>query len=338
MATGRDIIAQAQSGTGKTGTFSVGLLAQLDTSRAVTQALVLSPTRELAAQTRDTVLGVGGPLGATVHVCVGGTSVAEDVAALRKGVHVVVGTPGRVLHMLGVGALSPTHLRTVVLDEADQLLDVGFKDQIYEVFQAAVTGTTQVALFSATMPQDALALAGTFMRDPAVALIQAAELTLENLKQFFVLAQREEDKFGVLANMFRVVSAAQTVIFTSSRRRADWLAARLTDAEFTCSVLHGAMEQEERARVMREFRTGASRVLVATDLVARGIDVQQVSLVINFELPHNRENYIHRIGRSARFGRQGVAINIITPDEVPMLKDIEAHYHTQVPELSATDV
>ncbi|CAH8350870.1 unnamed protein product [Eruca vesicaria subsp. sativa] len=253
---GLDVIQQAQSGTGKTATFCSGVLQQLDFSLVQCQALVLAPTRELAQQIEKVMRALGDYLGVKVHACVGGTSVREDQRILQAGVHVVVGTPGRVFDMLRRQSLRSDSIKMFVLDEADEMLSRGFKDQIYDIFQ---------------------------LLPPKI--------------------------------------------------QVDWLTDKMRSRDHTVSATHGDMDQNTRDIIMREFRSGSSRVLITTDLLARGIDVQQVSLVINFDLPTQPENYLHRIGRSGRFGRKGVAINFVTRDDERMLFDIQKFYNVVVEEL-----
>nr|CAD7457383.1 unnamed protein product [Timema tahoe] len=274
-----DVIAQAQSGTGKTATFSISILQLIDTNLRECQALILAPTRELAQQIQKVVIALGDFMNAQCHACIGGTNVREDMRKLEMGIHVVVGTPGRVYDMISRRALRTDHIKLFVLDEADEMLSRGFKDQIHDVFKT-LSLEVQVILLSATMPSDVLEVTSLFMRNPIRILVKKEELTLE-----------------------------------------------------ACVIQHGDMEQRERDVIMRQFRTGSSRVLITTDLLARGIDVQQVSLVINYDLPSNRENYIHRIGRGGRFGRKGVAINFVTEDDKRTLKDIEQFYNTNIDEM-----
>lgn len=330
---GRDTIAQAQSGTGKTGTFTVGILERIDVDLLECQALVIAPARELAQQIQSVMVAIGDYMNVRIHACVGGTAVREDIRALREGVHVVVGTPGRVHDMINRDYLRLRSLKIFVLDEADQMLDRGFKDQIYDIFSCGLPKETQVALFSATMPSDALQLTTRFMRDPAIILVKRDELTLDGIKQFYVAVDREEYKFDTLCDLYETLTITQAIIYCNARRKVDWLTEQMKERDFTVSSTHGEMDQAERELVMKEFRSGAARVLITTDLLARGIDVQQVSLVINYDLPTNRENYIHRIGRSGRFGRKGVAINLITADDVKYMKDIEEFYNTQIEEM-----
>jgi len=216
-----------------------------------------------------------------------------------------------------------------VLDEADEMLSRGFKDQIYDVFRK-LPSNIQVILLSATMPEDVLEVTKRFMRDPINILVKKEELTLEGIKQFYINVEKEEWKLETLTDLYETMTITQAVIFLNTRRKVDWLKEKLGEKDFTVSSMHGDMDQQERDVIMKEFRTGSSRVLITTDLLARGIDVQQVSLVINYDLPNNRENYIHRIGRGGRFGRKGVAINFVTQDDIRILKDIEQFYNTTI--------
>ena len=332
MTMQRDIIAQAQSGTGKTATFAVGILQMLDPDVTDCQALILAPTRELAQQIVKVIVSISDFMSVKVHACVGGTAVRDDIKTLQSGVQVVVGTPGRVYDMINRRALRLDSMKVFALDEADEMLSRGFKDQIYDVFKF-LPESVQVCLFSATMPLDILEITTRFMRDPIRILVKKDELTLEGIKQFYIAVEREEWKLDTLCDLYETLTITQAIIYCNTRRKVDWLTDRMTQKDFTVSSMHGDMDQRERDIIMREFRSGSSRVLITTDLLARGIDVQQVSLVINFDLPTNRENYIHRIGRSGRFGRKGVAINFLTQPDVRFLRDIEQFYNTQIEEM-----
>merc|ERR1712142_1067693 len=291
---GLDVIAQAQSGTGKTATFSISILQMVDTTLRECQALILAPTRELAQQIQKVVMALGDYMGVSCHTCIGGTNVREDQRILsggEGGVHVVVGTPGRVYDMINRRALDPRSIKIFILDEADEMLSRGFKK------------------------------------------FKKEQLTLEGIKQFYIGVEKEEWKLDTLCDLYETLTITQAVIFCNTRRKVDWLTEKMHSRDFTVSAMHGDMDQKERDIIMREFRSGSSRVLITTDLLARGIDVQQVSLVINYDLPTNRENYIHRIGRGGRFGRKGVAINFVTEDDRRNLKDIEQFYNTQIDEM-----
>jgi ATP-dependent RNA helicase len=290
---GRDVIAQAQSGTGKTATFSISALQSIDTSIRETQALILSPTRELATQIQSVVLALGDYMNVQCHACIGGTSMGEDIKKLDYGQHIVSGTPGRVFDMIKRRHLRTRHLKMLILDEADEMLSKGFKEQIYDVYRY-LPPSTQVVLLSATLPQDVLEITSKFMTDPIRVLVKRDELTLEGIKQFFVAVEKEEWKFDTLCDLYDTLTITQAVIFCNTRQKVNWLTEKMREANFTVSSMHGEMPQKERDAIMQEFRQGASRVLITTDVWARGIDVQQVSLVINYDLPSNRENYIHR--------------------------------------------
>jgi len=334
LVKGVDIIAQAQSGTGKTATFTVGILQRLDFSVPDCQALVLAPTRELAQQIQKVVIALGDYLNAKCHACIGGTRVSDDITKLRNGVHIVVGTPGRVLDMLCRNVLRADRIKMFILDEADEMLSRGFKDQIHDIFQA-LPNRTQVGLFSATMPPEALEITQRFMNNPVRILVKRDELTLEGIKQFYIAVDREEWKLDTLCDLYDTLNITQAVIFCNTRRKVDYLTDKMRSRDHTVSSTHGDIGQQERDVILNEFRTGSSRVLITTDLLARGIDVQQVSLVINYDLPRNLENYIHRIGRSGRFGRKGVAINFVTHEDIRALRELEQFYNTQIEEMPA---
>lgn len=329
---GLDVIAQAQSGTGKTATFSISILERIDEKSHHTQALILAPTRELAQQIQKVVLALGDYMNISCHACIGGTNLKEDMRRLEKGVQIIVGTPGRVYDMINRRVLIPNKILMFVLDEADEMLSRGFKDQIYDVFRY-LPNDVQVMLLSATMPSDVMDVTTKFMRDPVTILVQKEELTLEGIKQFYVNVEKEEWKLETLCDLYETLTITQAVIFCNTRRKVDWLTDQMQNRDFTVSAMHGDMDQKERDVIMREFRSGSSRVLITTDLLARGIDVQQVSLVINYDLPTNRESYIHRIGRGGRFGRKGVAINFLTAEDSRSLMDIEDYYRTSIEEM-----
>ncbi|EAU38411.1 eukaryotic initiation factor 4A [Aspergillus terreus NIH2624] len=329
---GNDVIAQAQSGTGKTATFSISALQKIDPNLKACQALIVAPTRELAQQIQKVVVAIGDFMNINCHACIGGTAIRDDMKALQEGPPIVVGTPGRIQDMIQRRVLKTDQMKLFILDEADEMLSRGFTEQIYDIFQL-LPQATQVVLLSATMPQDVLEVTTKFMRDPVRILVKKQELTLEGIKQFYIAVEKEEWKLDTLSDLYETVTITQAVIFCNTRRKVDWLTDKLTARDFTVSAMHGDMEQSQRDIIMKEFRSGSSRVLIATDLLARGIDVQQVSLVINYDLPANRENYIHRIGRGGRFGRKGVAINFVTADDVRMMREIEQFYSTQIEEM-----
>jgi len=337
LTQGADIVAQAQSGTGKTGAFCIGSLQRIDFAKKQTQVVVLAPTRELARQIHAVMSSLGDYAGLNAVLLVGGSSYKESIRSLQQGAHAAVGTPGRILDMLERRLLDPRSIDLFVIDEADEMLSAGFEEQVRGIM-SKLPEKAQVALFSATMPQECLDITDRFMRNPLHILVKAEEVTLEGIKQFYIDVEREEWKLDVLCDLYETLTVTQAVIFCSSRRKVDWLMSQLEAREFTVSAIHGDMEDRDRALIMQQFKTGSSRVLIATDLLARGIDVQQVSLVVNYDMPRGqdgRENYIHRIGRGGRFGRKGVAVNFVCREDAPILREIEKFYSTKIDEMPA---
>jgi translation initiation factor 4A len=334
LAKGYDLIAQSQSGTGKTGAFTIGLLERVDPSVPRVQALVLEPTRELATQTAFVIDSIATHLNIVVHATVGGTAVHKDAAILKKGAHVIAGTPGRVKDLIRRGLLSLEDLKLIVLDEADEMLSQGFLDDIKDLV-SLLPRDTQVALFSATLPPDVLEVTDRFMRDPLRITMKRDELTLEGIRQFYVDVDREEYKLDCLVDLYDRLSVSQSVVFVNTRRKVDWLAQELDKRDFTVACIHSDLSPAQRTEVMEHFRIGRSRILLATDLVARGIDVGGVGFVVNYDVSRNFENYIHRIGRSGRFGRKGLAINFVVRSEQGLLRDLAAFYNTEIPELTS---
>ena len=332
MATGRDMIAQAQSGTGKTGAFTIGLLERIDVTTNHPQVIVLSPTKELARQSLNVINSIGDHLGVRATIAVGGSRTDFDQL---KRCHVVCGTPGRTLDLLTKTGIS-RGITLIVIDEADEMLSAGFEEQVYLIFQE-LPKDMQTTLFSATMPPETVQMSERFMKpDTLHILVKAEEVTLDGIRQFYVDCGRPEFKLDVLKDLYETLTVSQSVIFVNSRRQCQWLYDQLEMADFTVSCLHGDMEDSDRAAKMQEFRSGASRVLLATNVLARGIDVQQVSLVVNYDLPRGeegRESYIHRIGRGGRFGRKGVAINFVTEEDTSTLRGIEQFWSCQIDEM-----
>jgi len=251
------------------------------------------------------MLSLGDYINVQCHACIGGKSIGDDIRKLDSGVHVVSGTPGRVFDMMNRRNLRTRGIRMLVLDEADEMLSLGFKEQIHDIYRCLPT-ETQVVVVSATLPHEVLEMTTKFMVKPVRVLVKRDELTLDGIKQFFVAVEREEWKFDTLCDLYDTLTITQAVIFCNTKRRVDELTVKMREHNFTVSSMHGDMPQRERDYIMGEFRNGTTRVLITTDIWARGIDVQQVSLVINYDLPNNRENYIHRIGRGGRFGRKAL--------------------------------
>ena len=333
MSKHTDILAQSQSGTGKTGAFTIGSLSVVDTSIKAPQVLVLCPTRELSQQTERVAKALGSYMGLKVLSATGGNQLRNDISTLKAGAQFIVGTPGRIFDLIRRGDLSVEHIKYVILDEADQMLEDLFAEQIKAILDNKFPSSTRLALFSATMPQNVIEIAEHYLNNPVRILLPPDEVTLDGIKQYYVELEREDWKLPVLLDLYQQIAVNQALIYVNKRQKAEWLAKQLSAQGFTLEYIHGEMEVGERKKRMDDFRSGTVRVLISTDLLARGIDVQQVSLVVNYELPNQRENYVHRIGRSGRYGKKGVAVNLVYGDERNTLREIERHYSTSIVEL-----
>jgi len=333
----KDIVAQAQSGTGKTATFTIGALANVDILDNSTQILVLSPTKELTLQTSKVFTSLGSMLdGLRVKTAYGGSAFEENTSSFsNKNVpHVICGCPGRVYDMMRRDKITCRKIKLVILDEADEMLSSGFKDQVYNIFQY-LSNEIQVALFSATMPDGINTIISKIMRDPVKISVKRESLTLEGIKQFIVAVEDDQQKYLTLKDLFKYLSISQCIIYCNSVKRVQELYEAMKEDSFPVCRIHSNMDRVERENAFNDFRNGNSRVLISSNVTARGIDIQQVSIVINFDLPKCVHNYLHRIGRSGRWGRKGVGINFITRRDVPKIKAIEQHYDTQISEMPA---
>jgi len=330
---GKDLIAQAQSGMGKTGAFGIGMLERIDPSIKSIQGLVILPTHELATQVYKVITSLSTYMGLNVVLAIGKSNGVQQVRCIREGCHIMVGTPGRIYDLIvnRVGCDCMKELKITVIDEADEMLSYGFQDQIREIIQK-VPSSAQICLFSATMNNDVLSLTSHFMRDPVKILLDKEEVPLKGIKQYYVM-MREQDKFPVLMDLYDSMTITQCVIFCNNRSRVDDLASNLEKNGFTVSAIHGQIEG--RQKEIDDFKSGKTRVLIGTDIVARGLDVQQVSIVINYDITRDVANYMHRIGRSGRLGRKGVAINFVTEASWDNLKMIEEHYKVTIDEMPA---
>ena len=332
IISGKDIIAQAQSGTGKTGAFTIGSLCRIDDSKKKTQVLILVPTRELAEQVYKVVQEISSFTEITCLKVIGGTNVTMCRDDLSKYPHVVVGTPGRVLDMISRKYLYTSELKTLIFDEADEILSYGFKDCIYEIVQQ-IPKNTQICLFSATIPDEILELTTKFMKEPEKVLVKKEELTLEGIQQFYVNVKHSDWKYDIIVDLYDIINVGQCIIYINSKNRIIDIYNKLLKDNYPVAYITGDRTVNERNEIMEQFRSGHIRVLLSSDLLSRGIDVQQLSLVINYDLPREKETYIHRIGRSGRYGRKGVAINLISDREVDYLKHIETFYDTKINEM-----
>jgi translation initiation factor 4A len=333
MSKHTDILAQSQSGTGKTGAFTIGSLSVVDSNLKAPQVLVICPTRELSQQTERVARALGAHMDLKVLSATGGNQLRSDISTLKAGAQFIVGTPGRVYDLIRRGDLAVDNIKYVILDEADQMLEDLFAEQIKAILDNKFPTFTRLALFSATMPQNVLEVAETYLNNPFRILLPPDEVTLDGIKQYYVELDRDDWKLPALLDLYQQIAVNQALIYVNKRQKAEWLAKQLSAQGFTLEYIHGEMEVSERKKRMEDFRSGAVRVLISTDLLARGIDVQQVSLVVNYELPIQRENYVHRIGRSGRYGKKGVAINLVCGEEVNTMKEIEKHYSTVINEL-----
>ena len=331
----RDIIAQAQSGTGKTGAFSVGTLQLIDETVDETQALIIAPTHELADQTAKVIKQLGHYLKIRSLLLVGGTSVDKNKSDLNEIMpHVVVGTPGRIHDMIRRRYLKVDKMKLLVIDEADEMLSSGFKDQMYNIFQH-LHNDIQVALFSATYSQELEELSKSFMQNPTQIRVKAEELTLQGIAQYYINLLDDVQKYETIKDIFESLTISQAIIYCNSTHRVDDLCEAMKTDNFPVEKIHGKMTEQERKDNYVKFKNGACRVLITSDLFARGIDVQQVSIVINFDNPKNEHTYLHRIGRSGRWGRKGIAINFQTKQDSTKLKRFSDYYHTEIVEMPA---
>jgi|TARA_B110000483_G_C18186814_1_gene539286 translation initiation factor 4A len=331
----RDILAQAQSGTGKTACFGVGALQIIDSTKDETQVLILAPTHELASQIKNVIADIGRFEKVKVQLLVGGTSVDSDRSKLdNETPQIVVGTPGRVHDMIRRKYLKTDKMELIVIDEADEMLSQGFKEQIYKIFQY-MNNNIQIGLFSATVPEVLQELSGKFMRNPIKILVKAEQLTLQGIAQYYIRLDNDEQKYSCIKDLFEGLTISQAIIYCNSTRRVDDLEEAMVQDEFPVKKIHGKMEESERKDVHNDFKAGGCRVLVTSDLFARGIDIQQVSVVINFDVPKSEHTYLHRIGRSGRWGRKGIAINFVTRHDGGRLKEFEEYYSTEIKEMPA---
>ena len=352
IATGRDVIGQAQSGTGKTGAFTIGLLNSIDEQLNEIQGIIVVHTNEMVLQIQGVIRELSKYTDIRYTICSKSVSVRDNISALtgrnNGGLkpHIIVATPGRLVDMLnrtsynGNYIMNTETIKTLILDEADELLGTtekrrrngkvynNFIDQIKTIV-ASINEKAQICLFSATMNKRFFELTTKFMRDPLRILLKTEEITLEGILQYYIEIE-EQDKISVILDLYQLLNISKCIIYCNSKRGVDRLHKVLTEENHTCSIIHGDMKTDERQHAMDEFRKNNSNVLISTDLIGRGIDVQQLSTVINYDIPMNIESYIHRIGRSGRHGRKGVAINLVTERDRNQVDFIQKHYSTQI--------
>ena len=322
LLAGDDMIGQAQTGTGKTAAFALPILQNLNPAAGAVQSLILAPTRELALQVAQAFEEYGKFLNVKVLAVYGGQAYDRQIRALRKGVDIVVGTPGRLLDLMDRKVLDLSAVRTVVLDEADEMLSMGFIEDIETILQAT-PATRQTALFSATLPPAIRSLASTYMHEPKSVTVQRKQMTVSTIEQRYYLIN-EQDKLAALTRLFEMEAITSSIIFVRTRISAGELANELSVRGFPAEALHGDLSQDAREQVLNRFRQNQIKVLVATDVAARGLDIDDISHVFNFDLPLDPEVYVHRIGRTGRAGKSGLAITLVTPAEQWRMRKIEA--------------
>ena len=329
---GRDIIAQAQSGTGKTATFSIGALSKIDMEKNATQVLILSPTRELTSQTSKVITSLGNMLenskkeNLRVQTVFGGSNYEEKSSFSNKNTpHVICGCPGRVYDMMRRDKISIKTIKLVILDEADEMLSAGFKEQVYNIFQY-FNNDIQVALFSATLPESIRPLIDKIMRNPIEISVKTEMLTLEGIAQYYIAVDDDRQKYATLKHLFSVAKLSCCIIYCNSVKRVSDLYEAMKEDEFPVCCIHSGMDTSARATAFNQFKTGVTRVLISSNVTARGIDIQQVSVVINFDVPKCVHTYLHRIGRSGRWGRKGTGLNFVTRRDFGKMKEIERQY------------
>ena len=327
----RDLYAQAQSGTGKTGAFTIGALNILDTDLKKTQILILNPTYELVNQNYDVMKALSQYMNVNIMKVVGKTSLDECKRELEKEPEIIIGTPGRVLDMINRRVLYTQSIKLLVFDEADEMLSYGFRDNIYNIVQY-IPKDTQICLFSATRTDETVDLSNKFLNNPESIIVEHQNVSLDGIKQFKVVIN-EEWKYDTLIDLYNLLNISQCIIYVNYKDKLMRVYEELIKNEYPVDFIHGEISKDERESKLLDFKNGKTRLLLSTDLLARGIDVQQLNLVINYDLPRSKETYIHRIGRSGRYGRKGVAINLVGQRDQRSLSEIQEHYKVTIDDL-----
>lgn len=317
----KDVIGQAQTGTGKTAAFGIPLVEKIDTHREAIQGIIIAPTRELAIQVSEELYKIGAGKRVRVLPIYGGQDIGRQIRSLKKSPHIIVGTPGRLIDHINRRTIRLDHVQTVILDEADEMLNMGFIEDI-EAILAEIPENRQTLLFSATMPAPIQRIAEKFMKDPEIVRVKTKEMTVPSIEQYYLEVQ-EKNKFDVLTRLLDIQSPELAIVFGRTKRRVDELSEALNLRGYTAEGIHGDLSQAKRLSVLRKFKEGTIDVLVATDVAARGLDISGVTHVYNFDIPQDPESYVHRIGRTGRAGKTGVAMTFITPREKPYLFVVE---------------
>jgi len=318
----KDCIIQSQSGTGKTATYLIGVLSNIDNNNNNVQSIILAPTRELSIQIHQVARALAKFTNVNPTLCVAGEPTWSIKKNILGGSKLLIGTTGRINHLLTMDFFKMEHLKILIIDEADNLLSFGFKESVFEIFKK-IPEEIQMILVSATFPKEVHYLMNKFMIEPEKILLRKTELIVEKIKQYYVDVEEEENKYEILIDLFAILDSAKTIIYTNSIRKLEWLQEKLLKENFPIAFIHGKMERDDRNKIIEQFKNNEKRILLTTDLLARGIDIKNVNLVINYDLPKNFQNYVHRIGRSGRFGADGVAINFVRLNNDFELKNFE---------------
>lgn len=332
FTSGKDLIAQAQSGTGKTGAFTIASLNKIDESIKQTQILILSPTHELTTQIFEVLSELNKYTKYSIQKLIGGMSTRQCSDLLNDEPQIIIGTPGKILDLINRKRLFTESIHTFILDEADEMLSYGFQESISKII-SYLSKSCQICLYSATLPIEILNLTSCFMNNPEKILIKNEELTLDGITQFYINAKRTDWKIDIIKDLYEMISIGQCIIYINSKERLQRVYKELLDYNFPIDYISGDKTIEERKLTMKKFKDGEIRTLLSTDLLSRGIDIQQLSLVINYDLPMDKEVYIHRIGRSGRYGRKGVAINLIVDRDITKLNELKEFYNTKIQEM-----
>lgn len=340
---GYDIIAQSQSGTGKTGAFSIGALSIVDPKKFFPQVIIIANSRELATQIHFVVKNLSQHMNINLCLCIGGTRISEnrrgkDMYHHVRTSHILIGTPGRIYDYMERKAFTPENVRMLVMDEADVLLKSDFIEQIGEI-SSKLDKLCQKVIFSATFSNDIIEIADSITSDTKKKiLLKKEELSIDLIKQYKIDVKYENVKYSTLEDLYKRLHIGQCIIFVNKIGTANFLEKRLTEDGHSVSKIHAELVNDERTKVIKDFRLGISRVLIATDVLSRGIDVEQIGVVINYDLPLDMAQYIHRIGRSGRFGKIGVAINFVTDDDKSAVRNLENHYKIKLVDMPDPNV
>lgn len=335
LSSGKDLVAQSQSGTGKTGAFVIGSLNKIDVNNKNTQIIIISPTRELAIQIHNVTSSISQYMDVKSTLLIGGNFInMNNIRKELSNTQMVIGTPGKIYDLINKKILNIDNLKTIILDEADEMLSKDFKEQIFEILQF-VNDKIQIVLYSATLSKEVIEIVDTMLENPEKILVTNEELTLDGIRQFYINTIYDRYKLDALIDIYSSLTINQTIIYVNTINRATHLQNKLKLQGLESNMLHSKLNQQERNNVLNDFRNGKSRILLSTDIISRGIDIQSVSIIINFDIPNYKETYIHRIGRSGRYGRKGYAINFCSNNDIHKLRTIETFYSTSIEELPA---